>query len=55
MEVTRKNFVEEMENVKRDLSKCCFVGFDAEFTALLTGECFKHRYNEQIQICSYYY
>ncbi|XP_026724655.1 pre-piRNA 3'-exonuclease trimmer-like isoform X2 [Trichoplusia ni] len=43
MEVTRKNFIEELENVKRDLSKCCFVGFDAEFTALLTGECFKHR------------
>ncbi|KAJ8722536.1 hypothetical protein PYW07_003716 [Mythimna separata] len=43
MEITRNNFLDELENIKRDLAKSSFVGFDAEFTAILNGECFKHR------------
>ncbi|KPJ06242.1 Poly(A)-specific ribonuclease PARN-like domain-containing protein 1 [Papilio machaon] len=43
MEITRKNFAEELENITNNLKRSCFVGFDAEFTALLSGECFKYR------------
>lgn len=43
MEITRKNFAEQFDNISKNLKKSCFVGFDAEFTALLSGECFKHR------------
>ncbi|PZC81702.1 hypothetical protein B5X24_HaOG212146 [Helicoverpa armigera] len=43
MEITRNNFLDELDTIKRDLYKSCFVGFDAEFTALLSTECFKHR------------
>ncbi|XP_075969833.1 pre-piRNA 3'-exonuclease trimmer-like isoform X2 [Anticarsia gemmatalis] len=43
MEITKKNFEEHLDNITKDLKKCCFVGFDAEFTAMLTGETFKHR------------
>ncbi|CAG4988616.1 unnamed protein product [Parnassius apollo] len=43
MEITRKNFAEEFENIVTNLKRCCFVGFDAEFTALLSGENFKYR------------
>ncbi|CAH0721851.1 unnamed protein product, partial [Brenthis ino] len=43
MEITRKNFNEELENITKNIKLSCFVGFDAEFTAILAGECFKHR------------
>ncbi|KAJ2952915.1 hypothetical protein O0L34_g7283 [Tuta absoluta] len=43
MEITTKNFLEQFDNITKDLKKSCFVGFDAEFTAILSGECFKHR------------
>ncbi|XP_013145975.1 PREDICTED: poly(A)-specific ribonuclease PARN-like domain-containing protein 1 [Papilio polytes] len=43
MEITRKNFAEELENITNNLKRSCFIGFDAEFTALLSGECFQHR------------
>ncbi|CAH2073510.1 unnamed protein product, partial [Iphiclides podalirius] len=43
MEITKKNFAEEFENITNNLKRSCFVGFDAEFTAILTKECFKHR------------
>ncbi|XP_026329312.1 pre-piRNA 3'-exonuclease trimmer-like [Hyposmocoma kahamanoa] len=43
MEITRKNFAAQFDNITRDLKKSCFVGFDAEFTAILSGDCFKYR------------
>ncbi|XP_073943736.1 pre-piRNA 3'-exonuclease trimmer-like isoform X2 [Choristoneura fumiferana] len=43
MEITRQNFAEQFENITKNLKKSCFIGFDAEFTAILSGECFKHR------------
>ncbi|XP_052737403.1 pre-piRNA 3'-exonuclease trimmer [Bicyclus anynana] len=43
MEITRKNFSEQLENITKNLKRSCFVGFDAEFTAILSGDCFKHR------------
>ncbi|XP_068629732.1 pre-piRNA 3'-exonuclease trimmer-like [Battus philenor] len=43
MEITRKNFAEEYENIVNNLKLSCFVGFDAEFTALLSGDYFKNR------------
>ncbi|KOB72201.1 Poly(A)-specific ribonuclease PARN-like domain-containing protein 1 [Operophtera brumata] len=43
MEITLNNFSEQIPNITQDLKNACFVGFDAEFTAILSGECFKHR------------
>ncbi|XP_022820149.1 pre-piRNA 3'-exonuclease trimmer-like [Spodoptera litura] len=43
MEVTSENFDEEFDNFKIDLKNACFVSFDAEFNALLSGDKFKHR------------
>ncbi|XP_037973775.2 pre-piRNA 3'-exonuclease trimmer [Plutella xylostella] len=43
MEITKTNFESEFENISNNLKRSCFVGFDAEFTAILSGECFKHR------------
>ncbi|XP_049867483.1 pre-piRNA 3'-exonuclease trimmer-like [Pectinophora gossypiella] len=43
MEITRKNFNEQFDNITKDLKKSCFASFDAEFTAIIAGECFKHR------------
>lgn len=44
MEITKANFEEEFENITKNLKRSSFVGFDAEFTAILSGEGFKHRY-----------
>ncbi|XP_045491680.1 pre-piRNA 3'-exonuclease trimmer-like [Colias croceus] len=43
MEITRKNFLDELENIRRNIKRASFIGFDAEFTAILSGENFKHR------------
>lgn len=43
MEITKKNFLEQLDNINQDLKRSCFVGFDAEFTAILTGDKFRHR------------
>lgn len=43
MEITRKNFDDELDNITKNLKLSCFLGFDAEFTAILSGESFKHR------------
>lgn len=43
MEITRANFQEEIVNITDNLKRSSFVGFDAEFTAILSGESFKHR------------
>lgn len=43
MEITKENFAEQLDNIAKDLNKCSFVGFDAEFTALPTGDLFKYR------------
>ncbi|CAH2241184.1 jg3250 [Pararge aegeria aegeria] len=43
MEITRMNFSEQLENITKNLKRSCFVAFDAEFTAILTEYCFKHR------------
>ncbi|XP_045784102.1 pre-piRNA 3'-exonuclease trimmer-like [Maniola jurtina] len=43
MEITKKNFSEQLENITKNLKRSCFVGFDAEFTAILSGDCFKYR------------
>ncbi|RVE48606.1 hypothetical protein evm_006795 [Chilo suppressalis] len=42
MEITKKNFAEEIDNITKDLERSCFIGFDAEFTAILSGENFQH-------------
>ncbi|CAK1545211.1 unnamed protein product [Leptosia nina] len=43
MEITKNNFFEELDNITENLKRSSFVGFDAEFTAMLSGERFKHR------------
>ncbi|KAM3963083.1 pre-piRNA 3'-exonuclease trimmer [Aphomia sociella] len=43
MEITRNNFLEQLSNITQNLKRSSFVGFDAEFTALLSGEKFKYR------------
>ncbi|XP_045445397.1 pre-piRNA 3'-exonuclease trimmer-like [Melitaea cinxia] len=43
MEITRKNFSEQIDNITKNLQRSCFVGFDAEFTAILSGDGFKYR------------
>ncbi|XP_059057054.1 pre-piRNA 3'-exonuclease trimmer-like isoform X2 [Achroia grisella] len=43
MEITKQNFVEQLPNITKDLKRSCFVGFDAEFTAILSDEKFKYR------------
>lgn len=43
MEITLSNFAEQIPNITKDLTNASFVGFDAEFTAILSGETFKHR------------
>ncbi|KAG6448356.1 hypothetical protein O3G_MSEX005463 [Manduca sexta] len=43
MEITKYNFVENLDNITKNLKKSCFVAFDAEFTAILAGEAFKYR------------
>ncbi|CAH4037251.1 pre-piRNA 3'-exonuclease trimmer-like [Pieris brassicae] len=43
MEITNANFCDELENISKNLKQSCFVGFDAEFTAILSSETFKHR------------
>ncbi|KAL4714556.1 hypothetical protein ACJJTC_006602 [Scirpophaga incertulas] len=43
MEVTNKNFEEQLSNITDDIKRSSFIGFDAEFTAILAGENFKHR------------
>lgn len=44
MEITLSNFSEQLPNITNDLKNSSYVGFDAEFTAILSKECFKHRY-----------
>lgn len=48
MEITKKNFAEELDNITQNLKRSCFVGFDAEFSAILSGEAFKYRYLYEI-------
>ncbi|KAF9421898.1 hypothetical protein HW555_002338 [Spodoptera exigua] len=43
MEITSRNFDDEFENIKRDINNACFVAFDAEFNAILSGDNFKNR------------
>ncbi|OWR49885.1 Poly [Danaus plexippus plexippus] len=43
MDITNKNFNQEFDSIIKCLKKSCFIGFDAEFTAILSGECFKYR------------
>lgn len=45
MDITNKNFNQEFDSIIKCLKKSCFIGFDAEFTAILSGECFKYRYD----------
>ncbi|XP_050670374.1 pre-piRNA 3'-exonuclease trimmer-like [Leptidea sinapis] len=42
MEITKKNFSEQLDRIAKDIKQSSFIGFDAEFTALLTGDAFKH-------------
>lgn len=44
MEITQRNFSENFEDIRNNLKTSCFVGFDAEFTGILTGEAYKYRY-----------
>lgn len=48
MEITKKNFEDHLDDIIKNLKSSSFVGFDAEFTAILSGECFKHRYNNTL-------
>ncbi|CAB3228579.1 unnamed protein product [Arctia plantaginis] len=43
MEITKNNFTEQLVNITKDLKKACFVGFDAEFTSILSGDRHKYR------------
>ncbi|XP_041977252.1 pre-piRNA 3'-exonuclease trimmer-like [Aricia agestis] len=43
MNITNKNYNDEIDQIIYNLKQCSFVGFDAEFNGLLTGERFKHR------------
>ncbi|KAJ0180678.1 hypothetical protein K1T71_004082 [Dendrolimus kikuchii] len=43
MEITKNNFSDCLDYIIKDLKGSSFVGFDAEFTAILSGDCFKHR------------
>ncbi|XP_053625964.2 pre-piRNA 3'-exonuclease trimmer-like isoform X2 [Plodia interpunctella] len=43
MEITRNNFLDQLDNITRNIKRSCFIGFDAEFSALLSGEKYKYR------------
>ncbi|XP_050344681.1 pre-piRNA 3'-exonuclease trimmer-like isoform X2 [Nymphalis io] len=43
MEITKNNFSQELDNITNNLKRSCFVSFDAEFTAILSDECFNHK------------
>ncbi|CAG9783910.1 unnamed protein product [Diatraea saccharalis] len=42
MEITKQNFAEQIDNITEDLKRSCFIGFDAEFTAILSGDNFQN-------------
>lgn len=44
MEITKYNFTRELDNITKNLEKACYIGFDAEFASLLTGDRYKYRY-----------